>query len=204
MDNMDWSEELRTPGVKRLSVGMKRLMLAVGLAVAALTVVLLLHFCGSREDVPAQTTEPMAADQWSKWVEQLPEEVDPEQYLIQEQALYSIRNLETTSSVTDTKLSGWTFVETVDERGEFLDWSEWSQEQPAEDPDREIESEVRYRSQNRETSTSDSSTKNGWTYEKTTEERTDFGSWGSWTTEKVSSSPTVDADSKKQYRYRDR
>lgn len=200
--------------------GQKKNPLALGLILgaAALIVLLLvllpmLRSC-STEDSPlpsatqttqttptTPTTEPVSLG-WSDWAESLPADVTTDSYVVQEQPLYRSRVLEYNSSTTDTTMAGWTFLETVDERGDFLAWSDWSLDQPQEDPDREIETETRYRSKTRETKTSSSDQMSGWTHYDTSKKKGEYGSWSSWGTEKISATENRDVDTKTQYRSR--
>ena len=187
------------------------LPLILALAAAAVVLFLLLRSCGSAEPGPSvpettvpATTEPTVPLGWSDWMESIPNEVTTDLYMIQEQPLYQVQVLENTSSVTDTVLEGWTFVETVDERGEFLEWSEWQDAAPEEDPDREIESAMRYRTKTKETTTDSAESKDGWTRYDSTSKRVNFGEWGSWSTDKLSNTETRDVESKQQYQYREK
>jgi hypothetical protein len=185
------------------------LPLILVLAAAAALLLILLRSCGS-EPVPTTdptasiATEPTIPMGWSNWVDTIPDAVTTAEYLVQEQPLYRVQVLENTSSITDTELEGWTFVETVDERGDFLEWSEWADTAPEENPDREIETALRYRTKTKETTTASSKTKDGWTLYDTTSERTNQGNWGSWGSEKLSTTETRDVESKNQYRYREK
>ena len=186
------------------------IFLIAALAAAAAVVLLLLRSCGGEpnsiveQTEPSVVTEPTIPMGWSDWVEVIPEAVNNDEYLIQEQPLYRVQVLENTSSITDTELEGWDFVETVDERGEFLEWSEWADIAPAEDPDREIETAMRYRTKTKETTSDSVNTKAGWTLYDSSSKRTDFGSWGSWSTTKVSNTETLDTESKQQYQFRNK
>ena len=194
-------ERKRNPRVLAMILG------AAALVVLLLVLLPLLRSCGTG-DTPqpsgtqtTPTTEPVNLG-WSDWAESLPADVTTDSYVVQEQPLYRTRVLEHNSSTTDTAMAGWTFVETVDERGDFQEWSDWSLDQPQEDPDREIETETRYRSKTRETKTSSSDTMNGWTHYDTSRKKGEYGSWSSWGTEKISATENRDVDTKTQYRSR--
>lgn len=187
------------------------LWLIPGAAVLAVLLLVLPRITRGGTDVPlpfasdaVTTTEAAESLGWSQWAEQLPAQVTTDAYLVQEQPLYRTRVLEHTSSTTDTTLNGWTFLETVDERGEFQDWSSWSLAKPEENPDREIETEIRSRTKTKETKTSSSDTMTGWTKYDTTKKKGDYGSWSDWSSDKISATEDRDVDTKTQYRYREK
>ena len=84
--------------------------------------------------------------------------------------------------------------------------SEWVSELPAgiSTDDYEIESKSQFRSRVRETKISTDSNLSDWSLYNTTLDWTEYGPWTGWSTTPAYDSDTVKADSKIQYRYRDK
>lgn len=140
------------------------------------------------------STDPVQLD-WSDWVNQLPANVTAEKYDIEERTLYSSRNLETAASSSKTK-EGWELYSTV-ENGSWSEWSSWSQTAVKESPSRQVETETRYRSRTKETTTSTDASLSDWT-----QYAYDWGEWSIWSTEVVAESENRSIETKLQYRYR--
>lgn len=66
-----------------------------------------------------------------------------------------------------------------------LAWSEWSTEKPDVDKNTEVESRTEYRLREKETSTANTKTKDGWIWDGTSSSTT--GNWSSWSWNSVSS-----------------
>ncbi len=65
-----------------------------------------------------------------------------------------------------------------------LMWSDWSTEEPADTTDLEVESKVQYRYSDKETTTGNTTSLTGWTYDGTRSES--VGNWSSWSWSSVS------------------
>lgn len=86
-----------------------------------------------------------------------------------------------------------------------VDWSKWSFELPdyVTAEDYEIEEQVLYRSRTQETTSSTTqNTMDGWELYHTASSSGDYGSWTSWSTQKVTASETREVETQQQYRYR--
>ena len=85
------------------------------------------------------------------------------------------------------------------------DWSTWQDNLPdyVTDENYEIEEQMLYRSRTQETTSSTTqSTMDGWELYHTANGSGDYGSWTSWSTQKVTASETREVETQKQYRYR--
>lgn len=175
-------------------------------AAAVIALLLLLKGCPGGE--PAETTIPTepplrGMGEWSDWVEALPEDVSAATHLIQERPLYRSKVLEVTSSVEETAIEGWTYVETKEEPGEWGEWSDWTTEEIVASELTEVETQTQYRYKSKETMTSANSTVDGWTLYDTKKEIVNYGSWSDWSKDAISETSTRDVDTKTQYRYQD-
>ena len=140
--------------------------------------------------------------EWSEWMEDLPDYATEEFYDIEEQTLYRSRNLETTSSTTQSAMAGWELYDTVEGNGEFGEWSEWSASEVTGNENREVETQTRYHYRDKETTSSSEPTMSGWEYYDTTYTWGDYGSWSSWSTDVISSTDSRQVQTKRQYRFR--
>lgn len=140
--------------------------------------------------------------EWSEWSESLPDYATEEFYNIEEQTVYRMRNLETTSSTENSK-AGWELYDTIEGAGAFGPWSDWSTSQVSGGGNREVESQTRYRYRDKETNTDTASTLSGWELYDTSYTLGDFGSWSSWSTSPVTANDSRKVEKKTQYRYRD-
>lgn len=154
------------------------------------------------ETLPLATSKPVQVKEWSDWVDQLPEYVSAENYEIEEKTLYSSRTLETTSSTETSTMPGWELYDTVAANGGFGPWSAWSATKVTASATREVQTQTRYRYRIKETTTSASSTKNGWTMYDITYSWSDYGPWSDWSTNAVYNSDSRKIETKTQYRYR--
>lgn len=153
---------------------------------------------------PTANVEPTPAvlqAKWTKWSKSLPKDVSDEQFIIEKTNFYRSRNKETKSSTSSKAPSGRTLEKTIDS-GDFGAWSSWSTTPVAASSTRKVEKETRYRSKALETTTSSSSSLNGWTLTDTTYSWSDYGAWSNWSTSSVSSSDSRKVESKTQYSYR--
>lgn len=153
---------------------------------------------------PTANVEPTPAvlqAKWTEWSKSLPKDVSDEQFIIEKTNFYRSRNKETKSSTSSKAPSGWTLEKTIDS-GDFGAWSSWSTSPVAASSTRKVEKETRYRSKALETTTSSSSSLNGWTLTDTTYSWSDYGAWSNWSTSSVSSSDSRKVESKTQYSYR--
>lgn len=143
-----------------------------------------------------------SADGWSLWVDELPADVTDERFQIETHKLYRSRSKETTSSSQDT-MEGWELSGSATGDGSLGTWSEWSTDAVSASSEREVETQVRYRCRDKETTTSGSDSMNGWTQYDVSYSWGDYGVWSKWSTNYASSSNSCEAESKTQYRYRD-
>ncbi len=153
--------------------------------------------------ITEKATNNQQKDEWSDWTDKLPAGVSAEDYEIRERTLYSSRKLETTSSTEKDTMDGWELHHTADSAGDYGAWSDWSTNQETASDTREVQSEIRYRYRDKETTTSTTSSMSGWTLYDTTYSWSDYGSWSSWSTASVSGSDSREVETKKQYSYRD-
>ena len=148
-------------------------------------------------------TLPIQLD-WADWAENLPDYVTNENYDIEERTLYSSRNLETTSSTTSSKMDGWELYDTATGNGDYGAWSDWSQTAVSKSDTRDVETQTRYRYSDKETTTSNSSSKSGWTLDNTTYSWGDYGAWSDWSATAASGSDSRQVETQTRYRYRDK
>ena len=141
--------------------------------------------------------------EWSEWMDVLPDYATDEFYNIEEQMLYRSRNLETTSSTTQSEMAGWELYDTVEGNGEFGAWSDWSASEVSGNENREVETQTRYHYRDKETTSSSESTLSGWELADTTYTWGDYGGWSGWSSSAVSNSDSRKVDTKTQYSYRD-
>ncbi len=88
---------------------------------------------------------------------------------------------------------------------EQLEWSEWLDDLPegVNADEYEIEEKTLYSSRTQETTSSTTqNTMDGWELYHTANGSGDYGSWTSWSTQKVTASETREVETQKQYRYR--
>ncbi len=100
-------------------------------------------------------------------------------------------------------MEGWELSGSATGDGSLGTWSEWSTDAVSASSEREVETQVRYRCRDKETTTSGSDRMNGWTQYDVSYSWGDYGVWSKWSTNYVSSSDSCEAESKTQYRYRD-
>jgi len=141
---------------------------------------------------------------WSSWVDTLPTGVSAANYEIQTKTVYRSRKLETTSSTTESRKSGWELYDTVEANGGFGPWSDWSETKAVASSTQEVETQIRYRYREKETTTGSSSTMPGWELYDTKYTFGDYGSWSSWSKTPVSASDSRQVETKTMYQYRDK
>lgn len=144
---------------------------------------------------------------WSAWSDELPDYVNKKDYKVEERTLYKSKKLEKKSSTNKNayKVSdGWERYDTVEGKGDYGAWSNWSTEKVNETDTIDVESEVRYRYKTKETTTGSSSTMSDWELYNTTYSWSDYGGWSDWSTSYFAGSDSRKVESKKQYRYRDK
>lgn len=196
------------------------LRIAIGILVGIILIVLLLLFrsCDqvAGDNVLGTSTSPSELQtqattntiehgeqlEWSEWLDQLPDNISAQDYDIEQRTLYSSRNLETTSSTETNSMDGWELFETVEANGEFGPWSDWSTSKVDASATREVENQTRYRYRNKETTTSASSSMDGWELHDTTYSWGDYGSWSNWSATSVSNSDSRQVETKTVYRHR--
>lgn len=138
---------------------------------------------------------------WTEWLDSVPDHVTAESYEIEKTTVYRSRQLETTTSTTQSEMSGWELYDTA-ESGEFGPWSDWSSTEIAASETREVETQNRYRYRDKETKTASTSTLSGWEHYDTTYTWGDYGNWSSWSTTEVSNSDMRQVETQIQYRSR--
>ncbi len=207
------AETVDVKGEKEKKSFLKYILIALGVVVL-LVLFLLLRSCGENGQVaePSEGTTSTQATEgntatpeqlvWSDWVDKLPEGVTVDKYDIEERTLYSSRTQETTSSTETNSMDGWELFETVEANGEFGPWSDWSTSKVDASATREVENQTRYRYRNKETTTSASSSMDGWELYDTTYSWGDYGSWSNWSAASVSNSDSRQVETKTVYRYR--
>ena len=173
-------------------------------AAAVLAVFLGIRIAGGHKpaEVPAETL-PIQSE-FTDWLDELPEYVNPADYVIEEQTLYSTQLLEKTTSVQSDQLDNWTLVDTITNVGEFGPWSEWSDLEVIPTDTRNVESQTRYRYKTKETTTASSAVKDGWELYETETYWGAYGAWSSWSASQAESSDSREVQSKIQYSYRDK
>ena len=140
---------------------------------------------------------------WSEWLDELPKNINKENYDIEERKLYSSRELKLSSSVEKDKMDGWELFDTVDAGDGYGRWSDWSDDAVTGTESRQVESQNFYRYRDKETTTSYSSSINGWTQYDISYYWGNYGTWSAWSTASVSSNDSRKVETKTQYRYRD-
>ena len=140
--------------------------------------------------------------EWSDWIDQLPEGVTADNYEIEEKTLYSSQTQETTSSTESSTMDGWELFDTVEVNGEFGPWSDWSKTKREPSTTRQVRTQTMYHYKDKETTTSSSSTKDGWTLYDTTYSWGDYGAWSEWSLTAVANSDSRMVKTKTQYQYR--
>ena len=140
---------------------------------------------------------------WSAWVDELPDYVTSEHYNIEEQTLYSSRTQEIKTSTTSNKMDGWELFDTITAGNDWGHWSNWTDTKQTASDTRQVETEKRYRYKQKETTTASTSSLSGWTLYDTTYKWSSYGSWSNWASSKVTGSDSRQVESKTQYSYRD-
>lgn len=149
---------------------------------------------GSETNAQNETTQNLNLQvEWSDWVDSMPSYVNDKSYVIEEQILYRSRNLETTSSTTQSTMDGWELYDTIEGTGDFGNWSDWSAVEVGATDTREVERQTRYRYRDKETTTGSSSTMAGWTLYDTEKS---FGSWSEWSDTPLTANGTLDVETR--------
>lgn len=195
----------------------KKSKLPVILGIAAVIVVviilLLLRSCdsGKPNDEHQQgitnstTTEDPEQLDWSDWVDKLPDGVNAEDYVIEEQVVYRSSTVEdTTTSTTQSVMDGWEMYHEAKADSLGL-WSEWSPDKPEEAEGRVLEEAVCYRYRSKEITTGNSSSKAGWTLDKskTTYTFADYPSTWKRSTTEVTATATREVKKVTVWKYKD-
>jgi len=185
-------------GEREKSSALKYVLIALGIVIV-IALFFLLRSCDvnkpsddpSQETTNTQSTEggtegstegsTAATEQlvWSDWLDNLPEGITADKYDIEEKTLYSSRTQETTSSTEKNTMDGWELYNTVEANGEFGPWSDWSASKVDSSANREVDTQTRYRYRDKETTSSKSSTMDGWTC-YASEDNYIYGEWSSW------------------------
>ena len=80
-------------------------------------------------------------------------------------------------------------------------WSDWSTTKPTGVADEYIETQQRYRTRNKLTTTGTSNTMSGWTLSGSEKVWSDYGSWSDWSTDAVSASDSTQVETTTLYGY---
>ena len=141
---------------------------------------------------------------WSDWCDALPSGVTPDGYTIQTRTLYSSRQRQTMETQQEMTRDGWELCSVSEKDGDFGPWSEWTQTKPASSESREVESKTQYRCRELEQATGSSPSMDGWTLQRTTYGRGEYGDWSDWSRTPISETDSRKVESRTRYRYRDR
>lgn len=130
-----------------------------------------------------QTTAKGEFGAWSPWNLDKPAEQANRE--IREKAQYAYRDKETTES-DQASMEGWTQTDNVTYYlDDYGNWSDWSATAVTGSATREAETKTQYRSSTKTTTTSNSKTMSGYTYEARTES---VGEWTDWSENPVTAS----------------
>ena len=80
-------------------------------------------------------------------------------------------------------------------------WSEWSTEYPSDHAEEDIQSIVQYRYRDKEITTSDSESLDGWIFLSSEEVWGEYGSWSNWSRTYVAASDSTQVETAPLYRY---
>ena len=83
----------------------------------------------------------------------------------------------------------------------WTNWSDWSTTKPENKAGRTIETKTQYRYQDKETTTSSSSTMSGWTLYDSSWSWSSWGDWSSWSPNSQSSSDSKQVETRTEWRY---
>ena len=145
-------------------------------------------------------TTSYAGTSWSEWTDGKP--ANESQYDIETRTVYRYRDKSTTTS-TNSSLSGWTQYDSVTTWGA---WSAWQDSEVTSSSTKEIKEREVYQYRDKSTTTSTSSSLSGWTqYDSVTT----WGAWSVWQDTAVTASTTRQVETKQvqtaagytQYRY---
>lgn len=103
-----------------------------------------------------------------------------------------------TKQTTEASLPGWTFDYSESNWGEFGGWSAWSVSSALASESREVETATQYSFRDTEYTESASSSMSGWTQY---DSKTTTGDWGSWQSDPISESSTLQVESRVVYHY---
>lgn len=145
-------------------------------------------------------TEPPTEAAWSDWVTSLPGSVSSDSHEIETKTQYRSRTRETTSS-SNSSMDGWTLYDTKSTWGEWGGWSDWSTGSVNSNDSTKVETKTQYRYSDKITTTSTSSSLDGWTQYDSSTSWSDWGSWSSWSTNTASASDSRQVETAQRYRY---
>lgn len=145
-------------------------------------------------------TEPPTEAAWSDWVTSLPGSVSSDSHEIETKTQYRSRTRETTSS-SNSSMDGWTLYDTKSTWGEWGGWSDWSTGLVNSNDSTKVETKTQYRYSDKITTTSTSSSLDGWTQYDSATSWSDWGSWSSWSTNTASASDSRQVETAQRYRY---
>lgn len=149
----------------------------------------------------------LAMAEWSEWVEALPDGVTNKKYVIEERKQYSFRDQSMTES-KEANLSGWTQYDEKKVRGDYGEWSAWSEQRPGDADNREINTKTQYSYSDYETTTQeDNSSLSGWTLDDSktaTFYKEDWGAWSDYSESMPTPSDSLKYEQKTQYQYCDK
>lgn len=137
---------------------------------------------------------------WSDWMTSLPSGINSSGYYIDQKTQYRSRNIERTAS-SNPSMSGWTLYNQESSWGPYGNWSEWTTNNLQASDSQQIEKKVQYRYRDKETTTSNNSSLNGWTQIGSSSAWTDYGAWSGWQDSAVSASDSRKVETRTVYGY---
>ena len=140
-------------------------------------------------------TDALPEDTWTEWSTELPDAALLNSGAVETDLLYRVKEHR---EYNKEELEGWELYDTAPNEEPYGEWSEWTEEQIEESADIEIEQQKLYRYRNKETTTSASATLDGWT-QYDSENKYSYGEWSDWSETPISSSSTLDVETKTQY-----
>ena len=141
-------------------------------------------------------TDALPEDTWTEWSTELPDAALLNSGAVETDLLYGVKEHR---EYNKEELEGWELYDTAPNEEPYGEWSEWTEEQIEENADIEIEQQQVYRYRNKEKTTSSSATLDGWA-QYGSEDKYSYGEWSDWSETPISSSNTLDVESKTQYR----
>lgn len=137
---------------------------------------------------------------WSEWGALFPESISLDSYEIETKTQYRSRTRETTT-FSKSSMDGWSLYDTKSTWGEWSGWSDWNTNEVSSNDSTKVETKTKYRFADKVTTTSTSSSLDGWTQYDSSTSWSDWGSWSGWSTNVVSASDSRQVETAQRYRY---